>query len=174
MAEQLTPDLCVIGGGAAGLSVAAAAAALGVPVVLIEKGRMGGECLNTGCVPSKAMIAAGKRAEAFRTSGPFGIKPAKPVVEFAEVNDHIHSVIKAIAPNDSKERFTGLGVRVIEGEAASATPRRIVVGPIRDRGAPLRDRDRLAAGTCRRFRDSSRCPISPTRTHSRSASGRSI
>jgi pyruvate/2-oxoglutarate dehydrogenase complex dihydrolipoamide dehydrogenase (E3) component len=129
MAEQLTPDLCVIGGGAAGLSVAAAAAALGVPVVLIEKGRMGGECLNTGCVPSKAMIAAGRRAEAFRTSGPFGIKPAKPVVEFAEVNDHIHSVIKAIAPNDSKERFTGLGVRVIEGEARFRDPKTIVVGP---------------------------------------------
>ena len=76
MAEQLTPDLCVIGAGSGGLSVAAAAAALGVPVVLIEKGRMGGDCLNTGCVPSKALIAAGKRAEAFRTSGPFGVKPA--------------------------------------------------------------------------------------------------
>ena len=114
--------------GAAGLSVAAAAAALGVPVVLIEKGRMGGECLNTGCVPSKAMIAAGRRAEAFRTSGPFGIKPAKPAVEFAEVNDHIHRVIKAIAPNDSKERFTGLGVRVIEGEARFRDPKTVVVG----------------------------------------------
>ena len=55
MAEQLTPDLCIIGAGSGGLSVAAAAAALGVPVVLIEKGRMGGECLNTGCVPSKLM-----------------------------------------------------------------------------------------------------------------------
>ena len=129
MAEQLTPDLCVIGAGAAGLSVAAAAAALGVPVVLIEKGRMGGECLNTGCVPSKAMIAAGKRAEAFRTSGPFGIKPAKPAVEFDEVNDHIHRVIDAIAPNDSKERFTGLGVRVIEGEARFRDTRTVVVGP---------------------------------------------
>jgi pyruvate/2-oxoglutarate dehydrogenase complex dihydrolipoamide dehydrogenase (E3) component len=129
MAEQLTPDLCVIGGGAAGLSVAAAAATLGVPVVLIEKGRMGGECLNTGCVPSKAMIAAGKRAEAFRTSGPFGIKPAKPVLEFAEVNDHIHRVIHAIAPNDSKERFTGLGVRVIAGEARFRDAKTVVVGP---------------------------------------------
>ena len=178
MAEQLTPDLCVIGAGAAGLSVAAAAAALGVPVVLIEKGRMGGECLNTGCVPSKAMIAAGRRAEAFRTSGPFGIKPAKPAIEFAEVNDHIHRVIKAIAPNDSKERFTGLGVRVIEGEARFRDPqdrrRRLGADPIRDQGAPLRDRDRLAAGRAADFRDSSRCPISPTRTRSSSASGRSI
>ena len=128
MAEQLTPDLCVIGAGSAGLSVAAAAAALGVPVVLIEKGLMGGECLNTGCVPSKAMIAAAKRADAFRSSAPFGIKPVNPAVEFAEVNDHIHRVIGAIAPNDSRERFTGLGVRVIEGEASFRDPRTVVVG----------------------------------------------
>jgi pyruvate/2-oxoglutarate dehydrogenase complex dihydrolipoamide dehydrogenase (E3) component len=140
MAELLTPDLCVIGGGAAGLSVAAAAAALGVPVVLIEKGLMGGECLNSGCVPSKAMIAAGKRAEAFRTSGPFGVKPAKPAVEFAEVNDHVHRVIKAIAPNDTKERFTGLGVRVIEGEASFRDTRTLVVGPELDPGYEIRAR----------------------------------
>jgi pyruvate/2-oxoglutarate dehydrogenase complex dihydrolipoamide dehydrogenase (E3) component len=128
MAEQLTPDLCVIGAGAAGLSVAASAAALGVPVVLIEKGRMGGECLNTGCVPSKAMIAAGRRAEVFRTSGPFGIRPVRPAVEFDEVSDRIHRVIEAIAPNDSKERFSGLGVRVIEGEARFTDTRTMVVG----------------------------------------------
>jgi pyruvate/2-oxoglutarate dehydrogenase complex dihydrolipoamide dehydrogenase (E3) component len=128
MAEQLKPDLCVIGAGSGGLSVAAAAAALGAPVVLVEKGRMGGECLNTGCVPSKAMIAAAKRGETFRTSESFGIKPARPVIEFDEVNDHVHRVIGAIAPNDSKERFTGLGVRVIEGEARFRDTRTIVVG----------------------------------------------
>ena len=128
MAEQLTPDLCVIGAGAAGLSVAASAATFGVPVVLIEKGRMGGECLNTGCVPSKAMIAAGRRAEVFRTSGPFGIRPVRPAVEFDEVSDRIHRVIEAIAPNDSKERFTGLGVRVIEGEARFTDTRTVVIG----------------------------------------------
>jgi len=128
MTEQLKPDLCVIGAGSAGLSVAAAAAALGVPVVLIEKGRMGGECLNTGCVPSKAMIAAGRRVEAIRTSGPFGIKPVRPDIEFDKVNDHIHRVISAIAPNDSKERFTGMGVRVIEGEARFRDAQTIVVG----------------------------------------------
>ncbi len=129
MAEQLTPDLCIIGAGAAGLSVAAAAATLGVPVVLIEKGRMGGECLNTGCVPSKAMIAAGKRAEVFRSSGPFGVKMAKPAVEFDQVNDHVHRVIDSIAPNDSRERFTGMHVRVIEGEARLRDGRTVVVGP---------------------------------------------
>jgi pyruvate/2-oxoglutarate dehydrogenase complex dihydrolipoamide dehydrogenase (E3) component len=128
MAEQLTPDLCVIGAGSAGLSVAAAAATLGVPVVLIEKGRMGGECLNTACVPSKAMISAGRRAEIFRTSAPFGIKSARPAIEFDEVSDRIHAVIEAIAPNDSKERFAGLGVRVIEGAARFADTRTVVVG----------------------------------------------
>jgi len=128
MTEQLTPDLCVIGAGSAGLSVAAAAAALGVPVVLIEKGAMGGECLNTGCVPSKAMIAASRRAEAFRNSGPFGVKPVRPDIEFDKVNDHIHRVISAIAPNDSKERFTGMGVRVIEGEARFRDAETVVVG----------------------------------------------
>src|SRR5215475_5162628 len=108
MAERLTPDICVIGAGSGGLSVAAAAAAFGVPVVLVEKGRMGGECLNTGCVPSKAMIAAGKRAEAYRDSARLGVRMLPPSIEFDQVNDHIHRVINAIAPNDSRERFTGL------------------------------------------------------------------
>jgi pyruvate/2-oxoglutarate dehydrogenase complex dihydrolipoamide dehydrogenase (E3) component len=128
MAEQLKPDLCVIGAGSGGLSMAAAAAALGVPVVLIEKGRMGGECLNTGCVPSKAMIAAAKRAEALRTGGLLGVRAIEPRIAFDEVNDHIHRVIDAIAPNDSRERFTGLGVRVIEGEAHFRDPNTVVVG----------------------------------------------
>jgi pyruvate/2-oxoglutarate dehydrogenase complex dihydrolipoamide dehydrogenase (E3) component len=128
MAELLTPDLCIIGAGSGGLSMAAAAAALGAPVVLIEKGRMGGECLNTGCVPSKAMIAAAKRSESFRTNEPFGIKAMRSGIEFDRVNDHIHNVIGAIAPNDSKERFTGLGVRVVEGEARFRDTRTVVVG----------------------------------------------
>jgi pyruvate/2-oxoglutarate dehydrogenase complex dihydrolipoamide dehydrogenase (E3) component len=132
MAEELKPDICIIGAGAAGLSLAAAAAAFGVPAVLIEKGRMGGECLNTGCVPSKAMIAAARRADVYRTSAPFGIKSVKPAVEFDQLNDHIHRVIGAIAPNDSKERFTGLGVRVIEGEARFRDTRTVVVGPEND------------------------------------------
>ncbi len=117
MAEQLTPDLCVIGAGSGGLSVAAAAAQFGVDVVLIERGEMGGDCLNYGCVPSKSLIAAAKRAHMMRASGPFGIKPLEPAVEFDRVHDHIHEVIAAIAPNDSVERFTGLGVNVIKGEA---------------------------------------------------------
>src|SRR5262245_21215190 len=128
MAERLTPDLCIIGAGSGGLSVAAAAAALGVPVVLIEKGRMGGDCLNVGCVPSKSLIAAGKRAEAIRTGAVFGIKSQRPHIEFYQVNDHVQGVIAAIAPNDSKERFTGLGVHVIEGEARFTDHTTVAVG----------------------------------------------
>jgi pyruvate/2-oxoglutarate dehydrogenase complex dihydrolipoamide dehydrogenase (E3) component len=128
MAEELKPELCVIGAGAAGLAAAVAAAALGASVVLIEKGRMGGEHLNTACVPSKAMLAAARRAEAFRSSGPFGIKLAKPAVEFDEVNDHVHRVINSIAPNESRERLAGLRVRVIEGEARFRDTRTLVVG----------------------------------------------
>ncbi|MEO1719677.1 MAG: FAD-dependent oxidoreductase, partial [Pseudomonadota bacterium] len=111
---DITCDICVIGAGSGGLSVAAAAAAFGVDVVLIEKHKMGGDCLNYGCVPSKAMIAAGKRAHAMRTSAPFGVAPVTPEVDFAKVNEHVQSVIAAIEPNDSVERFTGLGVRVIQ------------------------------------------------------------
>lgn len=116
MTEILTPDICVIGAGSGGLSVAAATAAFGVPVVLIEKSKMGGDCLNYGCVPSKALIAAGKRVHAARSAMPFGVE-AKASVDFAKVHDHVQSVIAAIAPNDSVERFTGLGVRVIKGAA---------------------------------------------------------
>jgi len=125
--EVLTPDICVIGAGSGGLSVAAAAAAFGVPVVLVERDRMGGDCLNTGCVPSKALLAAAKRVEAIRTSGPFGIKVQKPAVDFRQVHQHVHGVIGAIAPNDSRERFTGLGVRVIEGTARFKDARTVVI-----------------------------------------------
>src|SRR4029079_17948100 len=118
MEEVLKPDLCVIGAGSGGLSVAAAAAQLGVPVVLIEKGRMGGDCLNYGCVPSKALLAAGKRAEAVRTASEFGINVIEAQIDPAKVHDHVHGVIAAIAPNDSAERFTGLGVRVIEAQGS--------------------------------------------------------
>ena len=112
--EEISCDLCVIGAGSGGLSVAAAAAAFGEKVVLIERHKMGGDCLNYGCVPSKAMIAAAKRAHFMRTSAPFGIRPVTPEIDHRAVHDHIKRVIAAIAPNDSVERFTGLGVRVIE------------------------------------------------------------
>jgi pyruvate/2-oxoglutarate dehydrogenase complex dihydrolipoamide dehydrogenase (E3) component len=128
MTEILTPDLCVIGAGSGGLSVAAAAAAFGVEVVLIEKGKMGGDCLNYGCVPSKALLAAAKHADAFRRGAPFGIAAQRPQVDFAKVHAHVHRVIAAIAPNDSVERFTGLGVRVIAGAARFMDRSTVAVG----------------------------------------------
>jgi pyruvate/2-oxoglutarate dehydrogenase complex dihydrolipoamide dehydrogenase (E3) component len=126
MAEALTPDICVIGAGSGGLSVAAAAAAFGVSCVLIERHKMGGECLNTGCVPSKALLAAARRAELARGAAPFGVN-AKVEVDFAKVHDHVRRVIASIAPTDSAERFTGLGVRVIKGHAQFKDRRTVVV-----------------------------------------------
>ena len=126
--EDLSCDLCVIGAGSGGLSVASAAAQLGSSVILIEKHKMGGDCLNYGCVPSKAMIAAGKRAHAMRTSGPFGIAPVAPSIDPSAVNDHVRSVIAAIAPNDSVERFTGLGVRVIQAAGRFIDKTTVVAG----------------------------------------------
>src|SRR5436305_4000461 len=128
MTELLTPDICVIGAGSGGRSVAAAAAAFGVPVVLIEKGKMGGDCLNYGCVPSKALLAAAKHAAASRRVTPFGLKEHRADIDFAKVHAHVHGVIAAIAPNDSKERFTGLGVQVIEGAARLIDARTVAVG----------------------------------------------
>ncbi len=126
--ERLTPDICVIGGGAAGLSVAAAAAALGVGTVLIERRRTGGECLYTGCVPSKALLAAARRAADMRSADAFGVHVAEMRVDFPRVRAHVRAVIEEIAPVDSVERFGGLGVRVIKGEARFRDRRNLIVG----------------------------------------------
>ena len=130
MAETLKPDICVIGAGSGGLSVAAAAAAFGVPVVLVERHKMGGDCLNTGCVPSKALLAAAKRAALMRSAEPFGVTAQAVDVDFAKVHDHVQRVIAAIAPTDSVERFAGLGVRVIKGHAKFKDRRTVAVGEI--------------------------------------------
>lgn len=129
----LTPDLCVVGAGSAGLVVAAGAAQLGLDVVLIERAEMGGDCLNYGCVPSKALIAAAKAAQAQRDGAPFGIAPVEPKVDFARVMDHVAEVIAAIAPNDSVERFEKLGVRVLKEEARFVGPTELQAGPHRIR-----------------------------------------
>ncbi len=117
MAAIIECDICVIGGGSAGLSVAAAAAQFGEKVVLIEMGIMGGDCLNFGCVPSKSLIAAARHAHDMGTGTAFGIAAVTPKVDFAAVMAHVHSVIAAIAPIDSEERFEGLGVTVIHAVA---------------------------------------------------------
>lgn len=127
MADILTPDICVLGAGSGGLSVAAAAAAFRVPVALVEKGKMGGDCLNHGCVPSKALLAAAHHAHAFGVKG-FGVAARRAEVDFAELRDHIRNVIDAIAPNDARERYRALGVQVIEGEARFKDVDTVAVG----------------------------------------------
>lgn len=126
MSRNISCDLCVIGAGSGGLSVAAAAAQFGARVTLIERGEMGGDCLNYGCVPSKALLAAAKQAHLMRQAAPFGIGPTEPTIDFKAVHDHVHQVIASIAPHDSQERFEGLGVRVIR-EAARFTGRDTVL-----------------------------------------------
>lgn len=110
----INTDICVIGAGSGGLSVAAGAVQLGKDVVLLEGGKMGGDCLNYGCVPSKALLAAGNAAQGQRTTDKFGIAPIIPKVDFEAVHKHVHDVIAGIEPHDSVERFEGLGVNVIQ------------------------------------------------------------
>jgi len=133
MSREQTADLCIIGAGSGGLAVAAGAAQMGARTVLIEKGRMGGDCLNYGCVPSKALIAAGHHAQALRAGAAFGIAPVEPEVDFAGVHDHVHGVIADIAPHDSQERFESLGVAVIRAPARFAGRREVVAGDHRVR-----------------------------------------
>lgn len=128
MSERADVDVCVIGAGPAGLSIAAGASQLGMKTVLIERGKMGGDCLNYGCVPSKALLAAAKRVRAVRFNGAFGLSDAPPSVDFPAVMRHVHEVIATIAPNDSVERFEGLGVRVIKAEARFAGAREVAAG----------------------------------------------
>jgi len=111
--RQIACDLCIIGAGPGGLTVASAAAQFGRKVVLVERGRMGGDCLNRGCVPSKALIAASRQAHCFRSAGRFGIAAAEPMVDFTKVMAHVHDVMASIEPDDSHERFEKLGCMVI-------------------------------------------------------------
>jgi pyruvate/2-oxoglutarate dehydrogenase complex dihydrolipoamide dehydrogenase (E3) component len=131
--ETLTPDLCVIGAGSAGLAVAAGAQQMGADTVLVERGRMGGDCLNTGCVPSKALLAAGKAARLDRLSAKYGIGYDPARVDFTAVHRHVHDVIAGIAPHDSVERFEGLGVRVVQAHGAFTGPRDLEADDVRVR-----------------------------------------
>ena len=128
MHQTLTPDICVIGAGSGGLSVAAGAAQLGASVVLIERGAMGGDCLNVGCVPSKSLIAAAAAAHAASAGALFGVATPVPSVDFAAVRRHIRGVIDGIAPHDSVERFEGLGVTVLREQAWFAGPNLVEAG----------------------------------------------
>ncbi|MEM6973816.1 MAG: FAD-dependent oxidoreductase [Pseudomonadota bacterium] len=126
--ERHTPDLAIIGAGSGGLSVAAGAAQMGASVVLIEAGEMGGDCLNYGCVPSKAILAAAKKAHAHRHSAAFGVADHEPEVDYAAVMDHVHKAIATIAPHDSQERFEGFGITVIRAKAQFISPTEVEAG----------------------------------------------
>ena len=125
---MIKADICIIGAGSGGLSLAAGAAQMGARVVLIEGAEMGGDCLNAGCIPSKALLAAAKAAQAMRVGGPFGITPVEPEIDFSAVKDHVAGVIAKIAPHDSQERFEGLGVTVIRAWACFVDAQTVEAG----------------------------------------------
>jgi pyruvate/2-oxoglutarate dehydrogenase complex dihydrolipoamide dehydrogenase (E3) component len=130
MSRPLAPDLCVIGAGSGGLAVAAGAAQMGAEVVLIERGLMGGDCLNFGCVPSKSLLATARTADLWRRGAALGLAYIPPRIDFSAVGDSVQQVIADIAPNDSVERFEGLGVKVLRAEARFTSPRAVRVADI--------------------------------------------
>src|SRR5664279_1112928 len=127
MADELTPDICVIGAGPGGIAAALAAAAAGIPVVLIEKNRTGGNNLTSGTVPSKALLAAASVYEALRAGPGFGVTGAPIQVNLPRVREHIVAATEAIARNVSPERLAALGVKVIPGSARFANAELVAV-----------------------------------------------
>lgn len=128
MVSKIEADLLVIGGGSGGLSVAAGAVQMGARVVLVEKGAMGGDCLNSGCVPSKSLLAAAKAAYGVKKAQDLGMAAPDTGVDFAKVHAYVHQVIAGIAPHDSVERFEELGVRVIKAPARFTGRREVMAG----------------------------------------------
>ena len=125
--ERIKTDICVIGAGSGGLSVAAGAVQMGAKVVLIEAHLMGGDCLNFGCVPSKALLAAGHKAHE-TSQARFGVAGHDPLPDFAAAKDHVTQVVETIEPVDSQERFEGLGVHVIRETAHFISPTEVQAG----------------------------------------------
>ncbi|TMV03264.1 dihydrolipoamide dehydrogenase [Ruegeria sediminis] len=126
--ERIRTDILVIGAGSGGLSVAAGASQMGADVVLLEGSEMGGDCLNYGCVPSKALIASGKAAHAQAHSSVFGVAGVTPQVDYAVAMEHVRDVIAQIAPMDSQERFEGFGVRVVRDYGQFISPTEVQAG----------------------------------------------
>jgi pyruvate/2-oxoglutarate dehydrogenase complex dihydrolipoamide dehydrogenase (E3) component/uncharacterized membrane protein YdjX (TVP38/TMEM64 family) len=120
-------NLVVIGAGSAGLVSAYIAAAVKAKVTLVERHRMGGDCLNTGCVPSKALLRTAKLAAQMRRADHWGLEPTSPRIDFANVMERVQRVIRDIEPHDSVERYTSLGVECIEGTATIASPWSVTV-----------------------------------------------
>ncbi|KUF12483.1 dihydrolipoyl dehydrogenase family protein [Pseudoponticoccus marisrubri] len=129
--QDIKTDILVIGAGSGGLSVAAGAVQMGADVTLLEAHKMGGDCLNYGCVPSKALIASAKTAHAMAHAAPYGVADAAPQVDYAAAKDHVAEVIATIEPVDSQERFEELGVRVIRETGRFVTDRVVEAGPWR-------------------------------------------
>jgi len=125
--SKFDANLVVIGAGSAGLVSAYIGSALKAKVVLIEKAKMGGDCLNTGCVPSKSLIASAKLLHQIKHSKKWGIKSASAEFDFADIMDRVKSIIAAIEPHDSVERYQGLGIEVIQGEASLKSPTEVEV-----------------------------------------------
>jgi len=121
-------NLVVIGAGTAGLVTAAGAAGLGAKVALIERGLMGGDCLNVGCVPSKALISAARQAASIRDAGHYGIQATSPNVDFAEVMERMRRLRALISPHDSAKRFTELGIDVHFGQGTFTSSNTVAVG----------------------------------------------
>ena len=144
--DEFDTNLVVIGAGSAGLVTAYIAAAVKAKVTLIEKHRMGGDCLNFGCVPSKALIRSAKFMSHIARSQEFGIGKAQAEFEFAEVMERIQQVVRQIEPHDSVERYTGLGVDVIQGEARVTSPWTVEVN-----GESIRSRNIVVATGGRPF-----------------------
>lgn len=130
MAESIKPDLCVIGAGAGGLAVAIDAAQLGVEVVLVERGKFGGQGLYHGSIPSKALLAAAKCAQNMRNAKKFGIKPVEPEIDYRAVLTHVQEVVTSVAANETVERYAGLGVRTILAEGKFQDRRTLLAGDV--------------------------------------------
>ncbi|MES9956808.1 MAG: FAD-dependent oxidoreductase [Sedimenticola sp.] len=139
-------NLVVIGAGSGGLVAAYIAAAVKAKVTLIEKHKMGGDCLNTGCVPSKALIRSARFLAQTRRASEFGFKSASAEFDFADVMERVSGVVKQVEPHDSVERYTGLGVEVIQGEAKITSPYSVEVN-----GQTLTTRNIVVATGARPF-----------------------
>jgi pyruvate/2-oxoglutarate dehydrogenase complex dihydrolipoamide dehydrogenase (E3) component len=126
--ERIETDILVIGAGSGGLSVAAGASQMGADVVLLEGHLMGGDCLNYGCVPSKALLASARAAHSARGASPYGVAVQSPEIDYAAAKDRVADVIDTIAPVDSQERFEGLGVRVIRAFGRFTGPTTVAAG----------------------------------------------
>ena len=126
--QELKPDICVIGAGAAGRAAASAAAAFGVPVVLIEKGALGGDAGNGGSVPAAALAVTAERANIIRNAAHFGLKTARFGVDFAAVKAHLRDIARTVAPSETPQRLAGLGVRIVDGTARFLDARTVAAG----------------------------------------------